>query len=851
MELYNAKTRKREEINDQEALHNAILSGSHSYKSGSFVPVINPQGDDKEIAAESVAEAIQAGYKIKTGMQNRVEEVAHRPENSGWKGAAKVLGGQAVDETLMGIPEIVADSTQDQFDVALREYMKKKHDIANAAGGTAGFIASLFVGGPLWKAAAKGGAKTSALLAEKIVAKSGGEVSKSAARRMARGIVESTAPKAAGGAVEGLIASSPLAITEAALGDAEGAAEALFAGIGLGGLFGGVAGAGGALGSKFKNVAKDTKVAKELRSHYDDLMRTGSAENNKFRDMASDKAFEALDPKKHHIKKFSANEIVEDEFGNAISVSRSKDKKAIGRTLIDEGIFDGFPPKIDEIAERISTKVQKYHDDVLDTFNKLDADYPQAKVSTVEIADTIRKKVIPQLKKNTAIHREVKRLEKELDVLAESNGLLTLTQANSLKANYQAQIGDLALTESKSFKNLLNEVPKEFNRQIRKTIGEIDKKTLDDLVRMQTTFGNLRAAEKIAIDRAEAATANNDLGLTSFISGVGGAAMFDGGITSVIAGLAAGGGREFTRRRGDVLLSKGYDKIGGILFAEQAMKHSGKQLNRIPEILGDMARGVKEGTARGRSASIPAIIRLFGEETVKTKAAASNPPARQGSPFRTIPMPAPKKRLKKLKDELGPLVQDPQMMLDRIAEVTEPIIEGGAPQTGSALSARMAQVAQYIDAIMPKPPRPNSPFAPQIEWEPSDYEMAAFDQKLSVIMDPFVVLDELEAGTLTRNHMESLKTIYPVIHAAMQAKVQEAVVNGAEPVPYKERVKLSLLMDAPMDPSLEKRAIATFQQSFAGMTEDGEPEGMPAQPQGISVNLADGLASPGQRLLGG
>lgn len=847
MELYNAQTREREDINDEEALHQALMSGTHSYKTGSQVPALSPSGEDGFIPAENVAEAIKAGYRIKTGIQNQAE--AYADENDGLAGAIKTFGMQALDETAMGIPEMVADATQDPLEVAKREELKKRHDIANAAGGITGFGASLLYGGPLWKGAAKAGQKTTALLAEKIVQKSAGEVSKSAAKRIARGMLEKTAPKVAGGAVEGVIATSPIAITEAALGDPEAAAESILAGMGIGGIFGGIMGASGAMGARFKNMAKDTKVAREFREHVDDVLRTGSFENNKLRDKAYEHAFEVLDPKKHHIKKLSSTEVVEDEFGNAISVARTRDQRAIGKDLMEDGILEGMP-NIDDVADRLSTRVAQYRDDIAEAFKKLDDTYPQAQVAVGDVADTIRQKVIPQLRKNKAITREVDRLEKELDILAEGGEMLSLTEANTLKSQYQKQIGDMALTESTSFKELLNEIPKELNRKIRSTIGEIDKSALDDLVRKQQKMGNLKAAEKIAIDRAQASTANNDFGLTSFITGVGGASVFDGGLSSIAAGIAAGGGREFLRRKGDLLLAKGYDRVGGLLFAENAMARTAKEIDRIPKILDRMAKGTKEVTERGRAASVPAIVRLFKEDSPKHMQPAAQAPSGGGSPMQMLPVPK-LKPLKRLQDENGTLANNPQRLMDRLAELTEPFTASGAPMTGASLSARMAQAVQYINQIMPKPPRAKSPFAPAVEWEPSDHEMAAFNQKLDVIMDPFVTLDELEAGTLTRNHVEALKTIYPVIFAAMQRKVLETVTNGVEPVPYADRVKLSMLMQTPMDPTMERKAIASYQAAFNAQGEIMGAADPNQTATSANIDLAQSAQTQGQRLLGG
>lgn len=857
MDLYNVQTREKTDFNDAEALHQAILSGSHAYQAGSYVPVVNPDGEDKEIPAEKVQEAIQSGYKIKTSVQNRVEAELAKPENKGIRGAAKVFAQNAADELALGIPEMVADATQDPFDVILREELKKKHSIANATGGGLGFAGSLLYGGPLWKAGAKVSQKTAALLAEKIVAKSSGEISKSAAKRIARGIIEKSVPKVGGAAAEGLVMSSPIAITEAALGDPEAAAESLLLGVGLGGILGGAASVTGSLGSKFKKGLEETRMARNLRENVDDFIAHPERMSETLKRKAGEKAFEVLDPKKHHLKKFASTEEVFDEFGNAIAVGRARDQAAIGREMIEEGIMKG-QVTIADVADRLKVRTSEIGQDISNTFKRLDDTYPQATINLKEISEGIRSRVLPELRKNKAISKELDRFEKELDILADGDDLLTLAQANTLKSQYQKQIGDTAITESKSFKDLINEIPKEINKQIREKIGTIDKKELNDLVKMQKKLGNLKAAEKIAVDRAEAAIANNDVGLTSLIAGVGGASAFDGGL-SIAAGLGAGAAREFSRRYGDLYLSKGYDLMGGLLMAEQSMVHVGKKLQGVQETLKKMSAGTKETAGRARQASIPAIIRELKSKPLPPLPEAAQQERGRGpsSPVKTLPLPTlpPRKQdLKQFRDHQGPLVSNPDALMDRIAELTEMFNMSGAPIVGSAFGGKIAQVVAYLDSITPKPPAPNNPFAPQYEWEPSDYEVEVFEQKVSVVSDPFVVLDELQDGTLTVNHMEALKTVYPVIHAAIQARVHQAATENPEPLKYQDRVKLSYLMDAPMDPSMEKSSLAIFQRIFAGEARDEEGQVAETPRSGGSVpefDVAKSRETQAQRILGG
>ena len=256
MDLYNVKNRRVENIDDQDQLHQALVSGSHSYPAGGQVRVLSPDGTPGFVPSENITSAVQGGYRVETGRQRQIREYVE--SNDGISGALKVGLGQMADEALVGLPELIYDKTGDPLEVAKKEALKKEHELANSLGGIGGFAASLFVGGPLWKGASKAGEATTQAarnLGAKISVQAGEEVGKRQATQVAKEI----AAEAAGGAVEGALVSMPHAITEAALGDPSAAAETMLAGTGIGGVFGGGIGLSKELFGLGKKVANESK----------------------------------------------------------------------------------------------------------------------------------------------------------------------------------------------------------------------------------------------------------------------------------------------------------------------------------------------------------------------------------------------------------------------------------------------------------------------------------------------------------------------------------------------------------------------------------------------------------------
>jgi hypothetical protein len=203
------------------------------------INVISPDGKRGTIPSEKLQQAIDAGFTQETANDKAVREYVD--ENKGVAGQVKTFAAQAADEFLMGVPEVALDLTQDPLERAKREALKKENYYSNLAGGLAGFAGSLAYGAPLGKIAVGAGER----LATSIIEKGVGAVSQAAAKKAAESIVAKSAVRVAGGAAEGLAFAAPRAITEAALGDTDAAAETLTYGATLGGgisaLIGGTA----------------------------------------------------------------------------------------------------------------------------------------------------------------------------------------------------------------------------------------------------------------------------------------------------------------------------------------------------------------------------------------------------------------------------------------------------------------------------------------------------------------------------------------------------------------------------------------------------------------------------------
>jgi hypothetical protein len=220
-----------------------------------------------------------------------------------------------------------------------------------------------------------------------------------------------------------------------------------------------------------------------------------------------------------------------------------------------------------------------------------------------------------------------------------------------------------------------------------------------------------------------------------------------------------------------------------LLYIEKTMKHAAEKLDLIPAAIDSMGKGAEKGSR----ASINVFSRLTDDSD---KQAA----------------------FKKISKEISGAMANPTGMSDKVSKLSTPI-QDGAPNIATQFSLKMTQALAYLDAQMPKPLTPQSPLI-KTEYKPSDSEISAFERKLHTVLDPFSVIDDLKNGSVTRDQMEALKTVYPKIFGEIQRRIAHHIAESDKTVPYQARLKLSLIMGSELDPSLKPQAIKAYQMAY-------------------------------------
>jgi hypothetical protein len=795
--LYNTETQQTESLSEDQ-LESAILNGTHNFLPGDSINVINPAGDAVAIPTDNIKKALESGYKIETAYQGAINDYVD--ENAGLKGAAKVALGQIADEALFGIPETIYDEKADPLDVARKEALKKEHEAANTIGAITGFAGSLATGAPLFKGAAKVSEAASRATARQLA--------KLGVREGAESIAKDIAAKAATGAAklgtEGIIVSAPMAITEAALGDMEAAGEALLLGGGLGAGLGASSGFISLTGKAGKGVASLARkgtgkaVAKAEKKTLPQWLKSKQVEAT----------LKSVGFQKSQFKKINKEgKLSLDELADFLIEEKIVTTFASGDDIIAR--FEGL---VDETGKAIGKIYKDLDEAAVATFN------PQA------VADVVEGQLGAYY--NEAINKGAvkKHFDKALETIRNRGDQpISFEHAKELIGIFQQEAFERSSSLSRSPKAEMSRkiygiLRKEINNAV-DAAGQLtgNPGLKNDIVSANKKFQKLMSIGQ-GIENKQAQVGNNFISITDYMMiGTGGI-----GSTSIAGGVAGFAANQLKRKLGAQFVS------GTLAQVEQALKTGGMHLDaRIPEVFTNIsskaAAGAKKGAKKAPLQSIRALSRLLSsEDTALTRVEA----------------------FAELSERLSELNSNPDRLAIIAGEQTEGF-EEVAPEMTQAYQMKLLNGVQYLYQSMPKSKAGANPFKKQ-KYQPSDLELAKFERKAQIVLDPFSALSELEKGTLTRDHVEALKTVYPKMYEILVSRITQYAAENESEIPYAARNRLSLLLGVPLDESVNPGSVQNLQKTYQKEKETQQPQGKAVKT--TVKNIAEPAQTEVQRL---
>lgn len=241
--------------------------------------------------------------------------------------------------------------------------------------------------------------------------------------------------------------------------------------------------------------------------------------------------------------------------------------------------------------------------------------------------------------------------------------------------------------------------------------------------------------------------------------------------------------------------------------------------------LQDMARkmDIKTGTAiddflGGTGASVGAGA-LPG---MIDKAATARRAARLGAAQAVAKRPAEsaEERHQRLKEALPALAQNPGKLVSSMEPYTWSM-KGRADGLASGMLATAANAARFLASKLPTTYTPALGAAELVD----PIALAKFDRYAEAVENPVEILEKLGAGTLTQEHTEAIREVYPALYQDVQTRVMNSIAQAAadnRPISFNKRITLGILLNAPTDQSLQPFALRSIQAVHASTVDPAE-----------------------------
>ncbi len=136
-----------------------------------------------------------------------------------------------------------------------------------------------------------------------------------------------------------------------------------------------------------------------------------------------------------------------------------------------------------------------------------------------------------------------------------------------------------------------------------------------------------------------------------------------------------------------------------------------------------------------------------------------------------------------------------------------------APNASKFAQVTLAKAVSFLYEKMPKDMKAGTDILGDRKFEPSSIELSKFKRYVQAVENPYSVMEDIEQGTVTREHIEALRTVYPAIYRQIQDKTMEFVAEQPT-LPYNKKVQLGILLAVPTDASLAPQSVMSLQNTF-------------------------------------
>ncbi len=672
----------------------------------------------------------------------------------------------AASSATLGLSDFVAGLLSPKTKRAMAE-RRDRNPISSALGTAAGIVApAVLTGGE--SALAKGAAALPTSQAIKVGAAAETFASKALASRLKSKAAQEIVAKSVGMGTEGALYGVGNLVSEASLGNADFNAENIIASAGSGALLG--AGFGAALGAAHGVAPIASKSMSALRgkltnSHLADPVRAAE-------ELTGLQQRRIITIKERQPKFF---EELPEFFRSRLQLKAldTADDLAIKNAkLLNDSV--GRIKKASAEIDNVLTSRPGLAPVRTDTYNRLLKILDAEEQSLALTKNTSRADIIT-----------IRRFREDVLALGSKNAPFSFKEFDELRKRFQA-IKYKGGGMSESFKATVAE----------RLRGE-SRRVIDDIADNVAAGGKGTSLETVASDLK---LANKDFYTASVLKD----------------SLLSKASKATLLKWGDIVEAAALNQLGGItgLVAGAARKFIGTDLRRNAAVLLDIGKQ-KAATEKLIKTSVEGF---FSKSKRASKALSLRSLVGSGYSM-SQEQQAPKNKkeaFKNVKKNLENLALNPDLLPDRLAKSTIRIAHA-APAIANSTNEALVRGVEFLQSKVPKENASGGVF--KREFEPSSMQLAKFERYLQAVEHPLSVLEDLERGTISREHIEAIKAVYPAIYGHLQQTVLDSISEqekGDEKsdLSYTKRVELGILLDIPTDESLQPAFIATMQANF-------------------------------------
>jgi hypothetical protein len=233
------------------------------------------------------------------------------------------------------------------------------------------------------------------------------------------------------------------------------------------------------------------------------------------------------------------------------------------------------------------------------------------------------------------------------------------------------------------------------------------------------------------------------------------------------------------------------DKFGNVVFnhTQGLARSTAGVMSRIAGIADKLAKGAK----RSGPVAFTAFANLPFSDEPRAK--------------------SHKAQVKQQISEIARAAASPEAYNRKMHEVLAPVWESH-PEVADEIEAKLVKLPTFLDRVAPKDPGTLFRLGLSL-WEPTDVEVAKWEEYIKGAVFPMEVLDDVLSGQVSAQAALAMREMNPEIFRKFQEELLTRVEDIQENASYDQVVGLSVLYDVSLDSTMSKKYRRFMQDLWA------------------------------------